>query len=350
MKSLLSTNKVAIIVFLLILPLFFSGCSKSDPPAAGRAITQRDGFTDIPIIIGEGTDFPLDGILSMPDNVADKIPAVVIVHGSGPGDMDGTLFTNKPHRDIAEYLASNGIAVIRYNKRTLTHGLLVDSSWTAREETIIDAVLATEIVKADPHIDENRVFIIGHSFGGMLAPRIHAEGGDYAGLILLAGSPRFLLDLSKDQNIAFINETMQGAEREDALAQIDELWDDQVSELVNLPDDAAKNTPFEGGVSAYYLKDLFNNPMSAYIDEITVPFLVLQGSRDLQVLADVDFALLKEMLASHPNADFVLYEGLNHLFMPSTIGTMAGLMEEYAIAGQVDSQVLADIAQWIQKH
>ena len=329
----------------LVSGLFIDGY----PVLAGE-ITQRDGFTDFPVIIGEGTEFPLDGILSVPDNAAGKIPAVVIVHGSGPVDMDGTVLANKPYRDIAEYLALNGVAVVRYNKRTLTHGARVDGSWTVREETIYDAILATEMVKADPRIDENRVFIIGHSLGGMLAPRIHAEGGDFAGLILLAGSPRFIMDVSKDQNIALINETMEGKDREAALAQIEESWDAQIAELISLPDDAAMNTPVEGGVSAYYFKDLFNNPMSAYINEIAIPILVLQGSKDVQIPAGVDYVLFREMLAGRSNVDFVLYEGLNHLFMPSTIGTMAGLMDEYAIESRVDSRVSEDIVKWIQKH
>jgi len=319
-------------------------------PTIAADVTQRDGFTDFPIIIGEGTDFPLDGILSIPGNATDRIPAVVIVHGSGPGDMDGTIYANKPHRDIAEYLASNGVAVIRYNKRTLTYGARVDGSWTVMEETIYDAILAAEVLRADPRIDANRIYLIGHSLGGMLAPRIHACGGDFTGLILLAGSPRFILDISKDQNIALINETMEGEERETALRQIDELWDAQISGLVDLPDDVARDTIVEGGVSAFYFKDLFNNPMSAFIDDITIPILVLQGSKDLQVLADVDFVLLQEMLVNRTNADFVLYEGLNHLFMPSTIGTMVGLLDEYAIKSQVDSQVTEDIAGWIQRH
>jgi len=266
-----------------------------------QAINQREGFTDFPVVIGEETDFPLDGILSIPDNVTGKIPAVVIVHGSGAHDMDGTLLANKPYRDIAEYLASNGIASIRYNKRTLTHGAKVDGSWTVREETIEDAILATEILKADPRIDENRIFITGHSMGGMLAPRIHAEGGNYAGLILLAGSPRFLLDISKDQNIAEISDTFEGEEKEAALTQIEELWDLQVDGLVSLPDDTAKNTPVPGwGVSAFYFKDLYEHPASAYIGNITVPFLVLQGSNDVQIFADVDFMMYQELLEGHP--------------------------------------------------
>ena len=318
-------------------------------PIIERDTVQRDGFTDTPVIIGEGTDFPLDGILSMPDSAGGPAPAVVIVHGSGAQDMDLTLYSNKPYRDIAEYLAANGVAAIRYNKRTYTHGAKVDGSWTVWEETIEDAILAAEMLKADPRVDENRVFIIGHSMGGSLAPRIHAEGGNFAGLIMLAGTPRFLLDLSRDQNIAMINETMEGEEREAALAQIEESWDADVLEMVSLPDTAAKDNMI-GGVSAYYFKELYRNPIPAYLELITVPMLIMQGSKDVQVSADADFGMYKELLSGRPNVTFKLYEGLNHLFMASAIGTISGLTEEYQIEGVVDGQVLADIAEWIKSY
>jgi len=308
----------------------------------------RDGFTDYPVVVGEGTLFPLSGILSMPDNVDGRVPAVVLVHGSGAHDMDSTLFSNKPFRDIADYLAANGIAVIRYDKRSHAHGASFPEGFTVWEEVIEDAVLATNILKADPRIDEGKVFIVGLSLGGMLAPRIHVEGGDFAGLILLAGSPRFLLDISKTQNILTIEATMEGMAKQTALSQIEDEWDSQIHEFLRLSDDVAKATPIPGfGASAYYFKDLYNNPASAFIDRVTVPFLVMQGSDDLQVLADIDFVLYQELLAGRANVSFNLYEGLNHLFMPSTGRDITELMDEYAIEARVDSQVLADIALWI---
>ena len=314
------------------------------------AETRREGFTDYAVIVGEHTDFPLSGILSMPDNAAGKVPAVVLVHGSGANDMDTTIFTNKPFRDIADYLAANGIAVIRYDKRPFAHGATMDmNGLTVREETMEDAIFATEMLKADPRIDENRVFILGHSLGGMLAPRIHAEGGDYAGLILFAASPRFLLDVSKAQNYAAIEAMEDGEDKEAALAFMEE-WDAYYNAFLTLPDEEAKMTPIPGwgGVTAIYFKDLYENPVSVHIESATVPFLVIQGSNDLQTTADVDFVLYQELLAGRANATLNLYEGLNHLLMPSTAKSIAELMDEYAIESRVDSQVLADIVEWIK--
>jgi len=262
--------------------------------------------------------------------------------------MDTTIFVNKPFRDLAEHLAANGIAVIRYDKRTFAHGARMGNDTTVWEETIEDAILAAEMLKSDPRIDEHRVFVLGHSLGGMLAPRIHAEGGDFAGLILFAGSPRFLIDISKMQNIFAIEAMEEGEEKEAALAFMEE-WDDYYHAFLTLPDDEAKITLVPGwGTSAYYFKDLYENPAAAYIENITAPFLVLQGSNDLQILTDLDFGLYQELLAGRSNVTFKLYEGLNHLFMPSTIESIMELMDEYAIESQVDSHVLVDIVEWIR--
>jgi len=314
-------------------------------------VVQREGFTDYPVIVGEGTDFPLNGILSIPDDAPDPVPAVVMVHGSGPSDMNGAPsalpnFPNKPFKDIADHLAANGIAVIRYNKRTLTYGARMPQDLTVWDETIEDAILAADMLRADPRIDENRVFIIGHSLGGMLAPRIHAEGGNFAGLILLAGSPRSLLDIIRDQNIDYVNENMEGEEKEDALASLtEESWNELVIRpILDMPEDEAKRTQSGLGASVYYFQDLLNHPTESYIRNITQPFLILQGSADFQVTVERDFAVYQEIFTSRSNASFKLYEGLNHIFMVSTRGTI----EEYEIPGNVDTRVLSDIVEWIK--
>jgi dienelactone hydrolase len=107
----------------------------------------------------------------------------VLVHGSGPQDRDETIGPNKPFRDLAWGLASQGIAVLRYEKRTKKHAMklvLIKNTITVKQETIDDALAAVALLRKTERIDPNRIFVLGHSLGGMLIPRIGARDPDVA--------------------------------------------------------------------------------------------------------------------------------------------------------------------------
>ena len=114
------------------------------------------------IIVGENTNYPLKGLLTIPACTVSPVPAVVFVHGSGASNMDEKVGKLTPFKDLAEGLAKHGIASIRYNKRSFSHGLKLvrEKEVTVRKETIEDAILATQILKNDPRIDKNKIFII----------------------------------------------------------------------------------------------------------------------------------------------------------------------------------------------
>src|SRR5690606_32751665 len=85
-------------------------------------VDMPDSIMEEGIMVGKGTDYELGGTLTIPENAEGKLPAVILVHGSGPNDRDETLFSYKPFRDIAWGLAEQGIAVFRYDKRTFAYG------------------------------------------------------------------------------------------------------------------------------------------------------------------------------------------------------------------------------------
>ena len=133
------------------------------------------------IIVGKETKYPLNGLLTLPDDVSRPVPAVVFVHGSGASNLNERVGKLTPFKDLAEGLAKRGIAAIRYDKRSFTYGrkMLQEKNITVKEETIEDAILATKLLRKDTRIDRNRIFIVGHSMGAMLAPRIECAGGDF---------------------------------------------------------------------------------------------------------------------------------------------------------------------------
>jgi len=295
------------------------------------------------ITVGKGGEWELSGLLTLPVNVKGKIPAVVLVHGSGPQDMDETIYANKPFKDIAEYLASRGIAVLRYNKRTFTHPekIIADfQNFTVKEETVDDAILAANILRNDNRINSKRIFLAGHSLGGMVAPRIDAQGGNFAGIIILAGSPRRFADIWHDQAMDVIA-TLSDSDKIIGQAQIDEVMG-YFNMFADMTDEEAKNGILLNA-TGYYWKDLDSYPSNDYLVKTDKPVLIMQGGKDFQVFAEKDYAQYQTLLSGKANVTFKLYPDLSHLFITSTTGTI----EEYAASGHVDSAVLNDMADWI---
>ena len=302
------------------------------------------------IIVGENTKYPLKGCLTLPDNFNQPVPAVVFVHGSGSSNMDEKVGKLTPFKDLAEGLAKHGIASIRYDKRSFSHGfkMLLNKNLviTVKEETIDDAILATELLKKDSRIDSDRIFIIGHSMGGMLAPRIDAEGGNYKGLVLMAGSPRKLEEIMIDQTKE-ITVSMKGLMKKLIVKQANKILK-SFTDLYELTDEEAKKKKIGGGTTLYYFKEMGEHSAEKYLKDLDKPILVMQGKKDVQVKATIDYALYQELLADKPNAAFKLYEGLNHAFVPAIYDSIAKAKQEFNTERHIGEDVIADIANWIK--
>lgn len=301
-------------------------------------------------VIGVDTNYPLNGMLTIPDETNGLLPAVVLVHGSGPSNMDEKIGNTTPFKDLAEGLSARGIAVIRYDKRTFVYGkqMRSDSGLSVKEETIEDAIHAADFLRNDPRIDASKVFILGHSMGGMLAPRIDAEGGDFAGLIIMAGSPRKLEEIIMDQNGEVLN-SLNRLLQIIAKKQIARL-SSKFHNIYNLTDEEAKSTLVLGKyVTAYYFKEMGEHPAINYLSESHKPVLVLQGDKDFQVSVEKDFDGYRNLLGELPNVTFKLYPNLNHLLMPNVYGEILKMKKEYKVAQHVDRQVINDIADWINE-
>ena len=299
------------------------------------------------IIVGENTNYPLKGLLTIPACTVSPVPAVVFVHGSGASNMDEKVGKLTPFKDLAEGLAKHGIASIRYDKRSFSHGLKLvrEKEVTVRKETIEDAILATQILKNDPRIDKNKIFIIGHSMGAMLAPRIDAEGGNYNGLIMMAGSPRKLEEIMLDQNLAVLNST-KGLLRWIIQKQISKLTQ-MFDNLYQLSDEEAKKKKVGGGTTLYYFKEMGEHATSNYLST-SKPMLIMQGEKDFQATVEKDFQAYKQLLSDKDNVTFKLYENLNHAFVPSVYGNIMKAKQEYSVEQHIGEEVVGDIANWIK--
>jgi dienelactone hydrolase len=306
-------------------------------PAAAAPVPADANYRESELQLGEG-EGALPATLAMP-NGKGPFPAVVLVHGSGPQDRDQTIGPNRPFLDIARGLAERGIAVLRYEKRTKTHPQQFADGGTIDLETTDDAVTAAALLRMQPGIDPKRVFVLGHSQGGMMAPRIGARDPQIAGLILLAAPSRPLMDILIEQNrrLAILND---GKTSDSENAAIQQLVD-SVNAARGGREIAAAQAPM--GVSAAYWRSVDAVSPVAEAKAIAQPMLILQGARDIQVV-DADWQGWKEAFHDSPRATFKLYETLNHLAIP---GEGDGNLQEYQTPGQVAPELIADIAQWI---
>jgi dienelactone hydrolase len=320
--------------------------AKYEPPP--YADTAK--FEEREVTVGAGGDWPLPGTLAIPKG-GGPFPAVVLVHGSGPNDRDETIGPNKPFRDLAWGLASRGIAVLRYEKRTRIYGpkLVADptfASLTVKEETIDDVLEAVRLLKSTEGVDRKRIFVLGHSLGGMLIPRIALAGKDLdiAGFIVMAGLTNPFPETYLRQVTHLLS--IDGETSDDDKKQLDEIKND-VSRINTLRDsDAGKSEKIIFAPPAYWLDLRGYYPPDVAL-KVNRPILILQGSRDYQVTTE-DFENWKKALGGRPDVEFKLYPKANHLFAE---GQGLATPNEYSLVhGSVAGYVVSDIAAFVFKH
>ena len=300
------------------------------------------------IVVGKGTAYPLGGTLTLPDKPAEKLPAVVLVHGSGPSDRDERVYRLTPFRDLAEGLAQRGIASIRYDKRSFVYGRQMrKQTVTVREETVEDALLAAELLRREERIDTEAIYLLGHSLGAMLAPRIDAEGGCFRGLILLAGSPLRLEEIVLRQ---LRQAGQSGGGLVGGIVGLEsKLFSKKFAGLYTMSEEEAKRKRFAGSVTLYYFQEMGRKTAADYLLESDKPVLILQGGKDFQVLPGEDYARFRELLAGRENVEFRLYDGLNHLFVKGLYGDILKAAKEYRVEQHIGAEVIDDIAAFIRR-
>jgi uncharacterized protein len=311
-----------------------------DDTAAGYV--DGGSFTETAVTVG-AAPWTLPGTLSMPKG-SGPFPAVVLVAGSGPNDRDETVGPNKPLRDLAWGLASQGIAALRYDKRTLVYGskMAGDTSITVKEEVIDDALAAVDVLTSTVDIDGARIYLAGHSLGGYLAPRIAAgAGGRIAGIAMLEAPTSPLEDLILAQ-FSYLASDAGGGDGA-AAAQLPRLRE-QVA-LVNSSSLSA-STPASDlplGIPAAYWLDLRGYDPAAMAKQSGGALFLSQGGRDYQVPPS-ELAGWRAGLGAAATNVIHEYPAMNHLLMD---GSGPARPAEYETAGHVNSDLVADLAAWL---
>ena len=311
--------------------------------AIEEPLQVNDTFEEREIQVGSGEE-KLDGILTTPTG-AENPPVVILVQGSGPQDMHETVGAgNQPFKDLAQGLAAEGIASIRYNKRYYQYPPSAEdaeaiNAITVQQEVTDDVDAAIQLAKET--FPNSEISVIGHSLGGMLAPYIATQNPEVASIVIMAGTPRKLEDVMVEQTEDALaqNTTMTAADKAAYLAQMKQ----EAARIKQLSEADLGSLVLQQPVSYWLSLNAIDTGTLAA--ELEIPILIMQGDADFQVKADLDFLAWEEYLGTHMNVTYKLYEDLNHLFMPTT---GAKDVSDYNTPANIPLQVIRDIAAFLK--
>jgi hypothetical protein len=306
------------------------------------AYVTANSFTEQPLELHNG-DFVLPGTLTIPKGDG-PFPAVVLVQGSGPHDQDETIGPNKTFKDLAWGLASRGILVYRFTKRTQQYGNKSSADptrLTVEDETISDARVAVELMSKQAKVNPKQIYVLGHSLGAYLAPRIATKNELIAGIILMGANTKPLERVVVDQ-IRYLTGTGEASSAE---GQQQLHAAQQAAAQIESPDLKPEDTvPFVGATTygAYWL-DLRDYDPVKTASKLKIPILILQGGRDYQV-TPANFSDWQNALGRNRNVTLKLFPDANHLF---EAGTGASTPAEYDKPGHVEQPVIDAIATFV---
>lgn len=299
-------------------------------------------FHEIPLTVEDGA-WHLPGILTLP-NSKGPFPAVVLVPGSPPVDADETVGPNKVFKDLAWGLASRGIASLRYTKRTHQFGAGLGggqiSSFSLGEELGDDARAAFSLVFRRKEIDQSRIFLLGHSLGGIAVGQIASSDSRVAGIAVM-GTPGgdLLLALIQRSEREAAAGGEQGQQAAAAGATLKKVRD-RVFVSGDVVDLFGQRNP-----ASFWDSFRDYQPGSAAA-QLKIPVLVAVAKHDAQVPPD-DFAQWQGALAGRAHATVKLYPSLFHLFMPSVATGAGDSPEDWGRPSHVDATFVNDVATWV---
>lgn len=312
----------------------------------------------------------LAGTLTIPGNEG-KYSAVVLVSGSGPQNRNEDIFGHKPFLILSDFLTRNGIAVLRYDDR----GTAASTGNYATATTIdfaSDASSAVNYLKSRSEIDSQKIGVIGHSEGGIIAPMLAAASDDISFIVLMAGTGVRGNELLLMQQEAIGR--VSGL-TEDELKLMHDANSKQFDIIVN----AAETDSIRPRLIAYLKQYLIDYPEAQrpegmtddqYIEmsiaqlstpwminfmrydptvdlaKVKCPVLAINGSKDLQVPSKVNLGAIEKAVKSGGNVDVTVKElpGLNHLFQECETGSP---MEYTKIQQTISPIAMDEILKWI---
>jgi len=297
----------------------------------------------------------LAGTLTLPEQGA-PFPAVILISGSGQQDRNEEIFGHKPFLVLADRLTRAGIAVLRVDDRGVG-GSTGDVAGATSEDFAGDVAAGIDFLSARDDVRADRIGLVGHSEGGLIAPLVATRRDDVAFVVLLAGPGVSGAEILFDQaellaraagaTDAFVEGNR--AQQERIFAILRETADPALARQrlrEVLDDDAAALAQLDQVASPWFRYFVLHDP-APILRELACPVLALNGELDLQVPCERNLAAIRAALEAGGNPDFEVraYPGLNHLFQHAATGAVAEYGE---IEETIAPQALDDVTNWIR--
>lgn len=291
--------------------------------------------------------YTFNGTLTLPENYSKNTPVVLMVTGSGQQNRDEELFSHKPFAVIADALARQGIASLRYDDRGWGYKSVNFADFTT-DDFRQDAAAAIPLLRKR----FNKVGILGHSEGGTIAMMLAAEGkADF--IVSLAGmaiSGKETLIMQNRQAMSAIGlpkETVDSYCNSISKA-LDEIASGKKASEINIDDvpQALKPITIKALQQADtpYIRHFLTVDAGKLLPEIKCPVLALNGTKDTQVDCDANTTRIEKGLANCKHS-IKKIDGVNHLFQHCN----TGIVTEYQqIEETISPEVLQEVAKWIK--
>ncbi|ANQ51327.1 alpha/beta fold hydrolase [Flammeovirga sp. MY04] len=301
----------------------------------------------------------LSGTFTRPTDLK-RYPTVILIAGSGPSDRDQTILGHKPFLLLADVLTKKGFAVLRFDERGVGQSQ-GDFSKATTYDFKKDVEAAISFLKKRTEVDPSKIGLIGHSEGGIIAQMIASESSDIAYTVLMASPTILGRDLLLHQKRQI--EILSGVP-DKAVAANQEIFENAYNIIINneQPLDTRLreyfkhqyqnnisnqqlNSIVQGMTNKWFIEFVKLDPKK-YLEKIKTPLYALNGSNDVQVIADENLQVVNDVLTNNENPNFKTekLEGLNHLFQEST----SGLPAEYGLLDQTLSPVfLEKVSSWL---
>jgi uncharacterized protein len=383
-----------LLICILALSCLAATISKVQQTALAQPYIQTIKHRNLVIDLGNGVN--TNAQLTIPAIGKGPFPAVLLVHGSGRTDMNESLLNAKPFWQISQYLTERGFVVLRYDKRGIGANHIISDSnvWgnTTFNELKQDAEKALAVLINQPEVDPNKITVLGHSEGTMIAPRVAIDNTTKVKNVVLIGAvaqnlgdiqylqvvsiplhyAEKVLDHNHDGmlsvaeanenpvfssmvgNFTLLLETTNGTKHQlnpkyntnkDAYISINnELKPKLVAQVASLPP-ITLGKKCTGTCPIWVRSHYALEPTLSIIGNVSpkTSILILQGENDTQTLVQQAFLLQQALIDKrHPDHTLITYPNLGHLFFPSS--------EWKTSFGPIQEYVLADLYAWLEAH